>query len=177
VIAALTRLREELGTIGIASLGFLVLTMSFYVVTVRPLEERSRELDSRLESVARRSSTEGLKLVGANTQAAKIAAFYKYFDRNERIEDWLAKIYGIATASGLELRAGEYRLADSRQRIERYQVSLPVSGSYTQICAFMEAALAGIPVLSLDQASFRRKGTDESRVEAEIVLTLHLLRK
>jgi len=54
---------------------------------------------------------------------------------------------------------------------------LPVSGSYTQIRSFLEGALAEIPVLSLDQASFRRKGTNETRIEAEIVLTFHLLHK
>jgi Tfp pilus assembly protein PilO len=119
------------------------------------------------------------RAIGAptNLQAARVADFYRYFDRQQRVDDWLARLHGIATASGLELRAGNYRLAEAQRRIDRYEISLPVSGSYTQIRSFLEGALAEIPVLSLDQASFRRKGTNETRIEAEIVLTLHLLHK
>jgi Tfp pilus assembly protein PilO len=106
-----------------------------------------------------------------------VAAFYKFFERPERMEDWLAKLYGVALASGLEFKTGDYRLSESRQRIDRYQISLPVTGTYTQIRSFLENVLTEIPVLSLDQASFRRKATNEGRIDAEIVLTLHLLRK
>jgi len=173
---ALKRLKNELGLLGLGSLGLLALSAVFSLLVVKPLEARLRALEHE-RYAARQVGSDGLKLVGANLQAARVADFYRYFDRQQRVDDWLARLHGIATASGLELRAGNYRLAESQRRIDRYEISLPVSGSYTQIRSFLEGALAEIPVLSLDQASFRRKGTNESRIEAEIVLTLHLLHR
>jgi hypothetical protein len=108
--------------------------------------------------------------------AYDLAALQRFFDRPEKIDDWLARLYGIATAKSLQLRQADYRLADSRYGIERYQITLPVSGSYAEIRGFLNAALAEIPVLSLDQASFRRKSAAEPRVETELVLTLHARR-
>jgi len=173
---ALKRLKNELGLLGLGSLELLALSAFFSLLIVKPLEARLQALEHERHAARQAVGSDGLKLVGANLQAARVADFYRYFDRQQRVNDWLARLHGIATASGLELRAGNYRLAEAR-RIDRYEINLPVSGSYTQIRSFLEGALAEIPVLSLDQASFRRKGTNEMRIEAEIVLTLHLLHK
>lgn len=177
MISALSQLKQDLGTFGLGSLALIIAVLGFFAVAVKPLEERSGELDRRLEDNARRGAGDALKPASRATHEERVAAFYLFFKRDERIEDWLAKLYGIATAAGLELRTADYRLADSRQRIERYRISLPVSGNYTQVRSFIEAALAEIPVLSLDQATFRRKDANEARIDAELVLTLHLLRK
>ncbi len=174
---ALQGLKNDLGLLGLGSLGLLALSAVFSLLVVKPLEARLGALEHERHSAQQSEGSDGLKLVGASLQAARVADFYRYFDRQQRVDDWLAKLHGIATASGLELRAGNYRLAETQRRIDRYEISLPVSGSYTQIRSFLEGALAEIPVLSLDQASFRRNGTNEARIEAEIVLTLHLLHK
>lgn len=175
--ALLARIRNELGALAIVSLALLATSAAFFIFAVKPLEERAMRLDRQLASTARRSAPEGITRVGAGTPEARITAFYRFFEREENTVEWLAKIYGIAGGAGLELRTAEYRLAETRQRIERYQITLPVAGSYAQIRSFLEGALAEIPVLSLDQVSFRRKSAAEPRVEAEVVLTLHLLRK
>lgn len=175
--AALARIKRDLGLVGIAALALLVLTALFHLAAIKPLESRLQRLDDELNRLPVRATPDGFKRVNSDVREERIAAFYSYFDRREHVDDWLAKLYAVATAAGLELKSGDYRLSESQQRIERYQISLPVTGSYTQIRAFLEAALAEIPVLSLDHAGFRRKAANEGRIEAEIVLTVHLLRK
>lgn len=160
--------------LALAAVALIGATSAFHVLAIWPLEERARMLDSG--STSPPAPRDGVQRVGFAAQDAKIAAFYRYFDRREAAEDWLARLYGMATAAGLELRAGEYRLAEGRQRLERYQLALPVTGSYPQVRGFLEAALAEIPVLSVDQVSFRKASTD-ARVEADLVLTLHLARR
>jgi hypothetical protein len=177
VSGALAKIKGGLGHIGMAALALLALTALFHVFAIKPLESRLQRLEEELIRVPPHPATHGFKRVSTDLGERRIEAFYGYFDRREQADDWLAKLYGIATAAGLELKSADYRLSDSRQRIERYQISLPVTGSYTQIHAFLETALAEIPVLSLDHAGFRRKSAQEGRIEAEIVLTLHLLRK
>lgn len=158
----MTGLARQLGSPGIASLAAIAVTATFYLVAVKPLEQRSVR--------------QGAKAASAPARMGELAGFYRYFDRPEKIDDWLAKLYGIATAKGLQLQQADYRLADSRYGIERYQITLPVSGSYAEVRGFLNTALAEIPVLSLDHASFRRKSASEPRIETELSMTLYVRR-
>jgi hypothetical protein len=168
VKALLVRIKDQLGPLGLCALGALCACAVFVLFVVQPLEQRSAQLEDQLSGKARL-----LKTVG---QPARLGSFYGFFDRDERLEDWLAKLYATATAAGLEFRNAEYRLVESRQRLQRYQITLPMSGSYVQVRTFLEAALIEIPVMSIDQVTFRRKQVGDTRVEVEAVMSLHLLR-
>ena len=172
---ALARLRQQLGYPGLIALVVLAAAGAFHIYIVSPLHQHSVRLDLELERIARAAAPDGISRASAKAPAAQMATFYAFFDREQRIDDWLAKLYATAMAAGLDLRTGDYRLAERRYRMERYRIRFPVTGSYSQIRAFLEAALIEIPVLSVDQASFRRKDANEGRVDAELVLTLHLL--
>lgn len=164
-------LRRHLGTPGLASLVLLAAAFAAQVAQVEPLRERSARLSQEL-----RAAVPARESAPADTAPqAQLAAFYGFFERRESLDVWLAKLYGVASATGLDWRSADYRLAEARHRLERYQISLPVSGSYAQIRKFVERALVEVPVASLDHISFRRKDAAEPRVEAEVVLTLHLL--
>ena len=177
MILGIQRLRDELGVLGFAALGLLGVSTLFHFATVRPLEEKLARLDRALEWAARDPVARYEKTASKQDRPAKLGAYYAFLESDEGKAVWLAKIHSIAAASGIELRTGEYRLADSPGRVERYQVTLPLSGTYTQIWMFLESVLAEIPMLSLDQVSLRRKTVDESRTEAEVCLTLHLLKR
>ncbi|HYX66326.1 MAG TPA: hypothetical protein VE935_19070, partial [Burkholderiales bacterium] len=94
----------------------------------------------------------------------------------EQTTDWLAKLYAIGRATGVELQSARYR-SEQAGRIERYQILLPLSGSYAQMREFLDRALAEIPVLSLDQMTLKRESRRDGAVQAELRLTLHMVRK
>src|SRR5229473_175039 len=127
---ALKRLKNDLGLLGLGSLGLLALSAVFSLLIVKPLEARLQALEHERHAARQAVGSDGLKLVGANLQAARVGDFYRYFDRQQRVDDWLARLPGISTASGLELRAGNYRLAYFFKQKTAYEISLPVSGSY-----------------------------------------------
>jgi hypothetical protein len=174
---ALARLRDEVSMVALAGMVLLVASGVFLLAAVKPLERRAQALEREISVAARRLPGNGMARVGGGTPEARLAAFYRYLDRDTQPVEWLAKIDALARAQGLEPRSAEYRLEDSRQKLSRYHVTLPVSGGYAQIRAFLESALADCPVLSLDQLTMRRRNANDARVDAEIVLTLHLLRK
>jgi hypothetical protein len=60
-------------------------------------------------------------------------------------------------------------------RIQRYEIKLPLRARYAQIRTFVDAALADIPMLSLDDIRFKRERAADSVVEADLRLTLHLV--
>ncbi|MNC99262.1 hypothetical protein D3C83_174870 [compost metagenome] len=76
----------------------------------------------------------------------------------------------------MELRSAAYRTQAAGARLERYEIVLPVSGSYAQVRDFLKRALVEIPVLSLDQVSLKRESRNDARVQAELRLAIHRMR-
>jgi hypothetical protein len=162
-------LRRELGPLGSAALALLAAALAFAAFVVQPLELKSRSLAAR---VARTPAPEGAP---ASAAAEQLGALYQYLGKAEQTTDWLAKLYAIGRATGVELQSASYR-SEQAGRIERYQIVLPVSGSYLQMRQFLDRALAEIPVLSLDQMTLKRESRREGAVQAELHLTLHMVK-
>jgi hypothetical protein len=161
-------LRRELGALGMGALVLLAATLAFVALVVQPLEAKSRSLADR---VARTPASHE----GPSSAAEQLGAVYAYLAKPEQTTDWLAKLYAIGHATGVELQSATYH-GEQAGRIERYQILLPVSGSYAQMRQFLDRALAEIPVLSLDQMTLRRESRRDGAVQAELHLTLHMVK-
>ena len=105
--------------------------------------------------------------------AEKVGAVYQFLEKEEEVTDWLAKLHGIGAATGVQLKSASYRTQGTDARIVRYEILLPVSGSYPQVRDFLKRSLAEIPVLSLDSFSIKR---NEKTLQAELRLTLHMVK-
>jgi len=174
VSALVQRLRAALGAAGLAGLTLLGGGLAFFALVLQPLEERAARLERRLEQLAP-APRPGVLRAGA-APAAQLAAFYAFLERGRDPPEWLARLHALARRSGLQLPAAEYRLHGTGTPLERYEIALPVSGTYAELRAFLESALDEIPVLSLDGVSFTRERADQARVRTELRLTLHLVR-
>lgn len=161
-------LRHEIGSLGMLSLAIVAAALAFSVFVVQPLEAKGRTLAERL------ARTPGGSAAGP-AAPEKLGELYEYLDKPEQTTDWLAKLYAIGHATGVELQSASYR-SEQAGRIERYQILLPVHGSYAQMRDFLDRALAEIPVLSLDQMTLKRETRREGAVQAELKLTLHMVK-
>ena len=162
----LQHLKVDLGPAGLAALALLAATAAFFVLALQPLQQRARALEAALER------PEAAPGQSAPAQAG-VAGLFRFLERKEETTDWLAKLHAIGQASGVEMRSATYRTQPAGARLERYEIVLPVNGSYPQVRDFLKRALAEIPVLSLDQVSLRRESRNDSRVRAELRLALH----
>jgi hypothetical protein len=176
MLRPLNTLLERLGWPGKFALFLLAATAVFFQAAVRPLEAQGERLDRSIERETKQIRSTDSSLIRTASPSAKLAAFYRFFEREEATTDWLAKLYAIAEKSGVNLRMAEYQLVKGPGKLDRYEISLPLTGDYAQVRAFLENALLEIPVLSLDQLSFRRKRTNDLAVETQVRLTLHVLR-
>lgn len=165
----LLRLRSDLGRSGLLALLLLGLAFSFHAFVVKPLQAKNAGMQATL---ARQGPGP------AAPAGQKLAQFYQALGHPETATDWLAKLYAISKATGVEMQSANYKTesADKAGRIERYEIVLPVAGTYSQLRDFLGRALAEIPVLSLDQMSLRRESRTEGEVQAELRLTLHLVK-
>ncbi|MBK8065250.1 MAG: hypothetical protein IPK29_15295 [Betaproteobacteria bacterium] len=169
----LNHLRDRLGVVSLAALALFCVSLLMLVLLVRPLESRLSDQERRIHEQSRANRSQGIRNIDPRTQ---LNSFYGYFNREEDISDWLAKLYGAATASGIDFGAAKYRMTSPGGRLNRYQISIPVSGSHAQIQRFIGGAVADIPVISLDQMTLRRKRAADARLEAELAFTLYLLK-
>ena len=157
------RLSPRLSPLEKAAFALLATALAFSFLVVRPLEERSQLLVSRIQPEA------------AGNADAKVAALYRYLKKEESPTDWLAKLYGIGRATGLDLQSATYT-TQSSGRIERYEIVMPVAGSYQQLRDFLKRATAEIPVLSVDHMTLKRESRKDGALQAELRLTLHMVR-
>jgi hypothetical protein len=169
----LLRLREELGATGMAALALLAFSAIFLALVLKPLEARNAQLAEELERHASRAGAPG---AGAADSSSKLDTFYTYLGRGEEATDWLAKLYGIAKATGIDMQSATYKSQAAGKRLERYEIVLPVTGTYLQVRDFLKRALAEIPVLSLDQMTLKREARNEGEVQAELHMTLHMVK-
>jgi hypothetical protein len=158
-------LRHELGALGTAALVVLAAAGVFFLMVLQPMQQERL----RLEGALSKSPAKG--------GAANLNAFYGFLESKDETTDALAKLYAIGTATGVQLQSGSYQSQKAAGRLERYELALPVSGSYAQIRDFLNRALAEIPALSLDQMTLRRDGRNEATLQAELRLTLHGVKK
>jgi Tfp pilus assembly protein PilO len=143
----------------------------FNLMVLGPLETRNAELQDRVSRQPR-----GAEAGAPGNAADKLAKVYAYLQKDEETTDWLAKLHGIGSATGVQLKSASYRTEKTTGRIVRYEMVLPVAGSYPQIREFLQRALAEIPVMSIDQLTLKRESRDDGAVRAELRLTLHMVK-
>jgi hypothetical protein len=165
----LLRLKTDLGRTGLLALVLLVAAFAFHAAAVRPLQQKNAALALELAQA---------KPAPVERTGARLEKFYDVLERPEVATDWLAKLYAISKATGLEMQSATYRTQAPEKggRVERYEIVLPVEGTYGQLRDFLGRALAEIPVLSLDQLTLKRETRTQGEVQAELRLTLHLVK-
>jgi hypothetical protein len=164
---SLKPVQERIGVTGLAAIALLAVALAFSNLVVKPLKEKSALLQDR---VSRQAPD------GARPSADKVAAVYQFLEKEEQATDWLAKLHGIGAATGVQLKSASYRTQKTDARIVRYEMVLPVAGSYAQIREFLQRSLAEVPVLSVDQLNLKRDGKNANVIQAEMRLTLHMVK-
>jgi len=165
------RLRAEIGFVGVVSLGLIACGLAFQFSVLRPLETRRLSLEHQLTQ----SLVPGRGTQSDASSGLTLPRFYRFFESSDDAPTQLARLHTIGKAAGLDLRSAQYKVDRSGPRILRYEITLPLAGSYSQIRSFLKNALAEIPVLSLDQVNLKKDRPGEGPVLADVRMTLHLL--
>jgi Tfp pilus assembly protein PilO len=168
---------QYLGLPGVLGVGLLVLALAALFSVVMPAQEeleRGRIAQQRAEQTARAQAAGSKK---PQTRAEQLKTFYGAFPAEIAAADVLQSIYDTANQNGVALPHGEYSMAvEEGTRLARYNITLPIVGSYEQIRGFIAAALAAVPALALDHVDFQRQKIGDPQIEAKLRMTLFLTR-
>ena len=169
----LEQFNEQLGWQGVSGVVLLVLAGVFSVLAIDPLEQETGFMYGRLE-VARSKVTMQARTFSLGDRQKELGIFFDSLPVEQDVTDILAKVYGIAEASGVGFKQAEYAMeAKDSSRLE-YKMTFPVQGDYGRIRYFVMRVLAEHSAISLDQINFQRDRINDPILKAEIRLTLFL---
>jgi len=149
---------------------------------VKPMEQRIEAMQHQPQAArnsvrAAAHETLGDDLARPDSPRQQLANFYAFFANDERLADRLARVYSIARAHGLEMKRADYRLNHPAQRkLGRYQMTVPLHGSYPAIRAFVTEVQREMPTLAIERITFQRQQVGDSEVDAQISLIFFVVK-
>ncbi|MES2356524.1 MAG: hypothetical protein V4568_19410 [Pseudomonadota bacterium] len=170
-----TQFVVAVGWPGAAALVVLVLCAAFGFFVLKPLQDHIDTLQRDAETLRSQFKPQLRSEQKSLNPAEQLAAFYRFFPKQNTLSDWMAKLYDAAAQQSLSLEKGEYHLAHDRDaKLTRYDIVLPVKGGYLQLRKFVAQALTDVPNLSLDSITFNRQKIDDPLIDAQLTFTLYL---
>lgn len=106
----------------------------------------------------------------------QLSQIYELFPVNHSttLSEDLEELYSIVQEHNLVIEKASYQLAtDSENQLDRYNILLPVKGSYPQLRLFIAQLLSDMPHLVLETVSFSRTTKEDPVVEAQLQFTLY----
>lgn len=145
----------------------------FHLTALRQL--RQETLVTTASASATQPNFKSLAGEGTNP-TAKLAQFHAFFPGQDAGPDLIAKLYAAAAKQNLLLEQANYRLipAEGPELLSRYEIVLPVKGTYVPLRRFIAQALVDVPNMSLDRIIVGRKNANDATLEAELSFTLYL---
>ena len=84
-------------------------------------------------------------------------------------------MHTLATAHGLQMPSGEYRMEQrADDPLARYQLTLPLQGRYESLRRFLAQLLRELPSAALDDVQIQREESGDGRLTARVRLSIYL---
>jgi len=172
------RLRRAVAALGWAAIGGVALGLfaaGFGVFTVLPLQAEVKGLRERVQRLEAQAGTQARRIEPAQRPDAGLGAFYAQLPPAAQAPEVVRRLHARAREAGLALERGEYRpLPDASGRLLRYQLVLPVKGSYPQVKRFLAQALHDTPGLALDAIGLQRDEGAGAALEVQLRFTVFM---
>jgi hypothetical protein len=109
--------------------------------------------------------------------ATELARFYARFPSQDAFPDALDQLLKTAAQHALLVQQGDYTVTrSSAGRLVRFEVLLPVHGSYPQVRTFLRALARDVPGMALENAQFERRSVADPVLDVKLRLVLFLVR-
>lgn len=169
---------RRLGRPGALGAVLLLVALAWGLLEVWPASRELQQLEARAalarERVAR--VADGIE-VPPRLPGQRLADLQQSLPAQQEATAAIERIYASAAREGIALARGEYALAlDPQTQLARYQILLPVRGSYPQVRRFLGAVRSQLPALVLEDLDLQRKQISETELDGRIRMALYLTR-
>ncbi|WAC00383.1 type 4a pilus biogenesis protein PilO [Pseudomonas putida] len=170
---------RRIGPVGLAGAVVAVLAVALALAGVLPQWQALRELraseadaSAQVERVRR-----GELKIAVKPEQQALDSLRQRLPGQPEASELIERLYRLASAERISLARGEYALGiDPKTQLARYQIVLPVRGSYPQIRGFVRGLLGQLPTLVLEDMELQRKRIGDSELNGRLRMTLYLSR-
>lgn len=183
---------KKLGLFGLLGLVTALGCCLFYVTQILPQQSKIQDLVSQLQLVNanqnsqsnNKKNSEKNNVLAKQVSLADVEKFYATFSGSASLPNTIDLIRENAQKQKLVLTRGDYKLIQTKvtqlansktKQLARYEMVLPVTGSYQQIRSFITQVLYQLPALALGDVQIKRESTLNPLVDARLtfVFLLH----
>jgi len=163
---------------GPAKLGWGLLVVSAVLATAVLSPARHKLQQTEAEVAAQRSAMQhNPQQIQDRSPEAMLAAFYRFLPPEATLLEQVAQVLEVAEDNGIEADKIEYAvLPDASSKLRRYQMTMPVRGTYPNTRYFMIDLLNQMPAVAISELGFRREDAHGEQVESRLRLTFFLRR-
>lgn len=167
---------RQLGWQGLTGIALLLACLAFGLGVALPETGRQDQLMQDLEKLHEKIPQRKDAWIDRSPQAS-LHTFYEFLPEEKEALSQFGVLLYMAGANGLEPEKAVYKTDHHKYAsFSRYQVSLPVRGTYVDIRTFINQALNALPNLALNEISLVRQDTASDEVEASLRFTLFVRR-
>jgi hypothetical protein len=171
---------RQLGWQGLAGIFLLLACLASGLGLAVPEKERLNQLTLEVEKLRKEVPQYKSKHKGKwadHSPQASLKNFYEFLPKENDTTSQLSILLYLASANDLVPDKVAYKLTHHKQApFSRYQINLPVRGTYVEIRTFINQAFNALPSLALNEISFVRQDINHDEVEANLRFTLFLRR-
>ena len=170
----LQRAVHAMGWLSIGGMALAIFAAGFFLSNVVPLQAKATALRDRVQRLEAQTGNQA-PIIEAGRPDALLAAFYEQLPPVEQAREVVRRLHAQARDAGLVLERGEYRpLPDPSGRLMRYEVVLPVKGSYPRVKRFLSQAMQDTPGLALDAISLQRDRGGSQELAVQLRFTVFM---
>lgn len=145
----------------------------WYLAAIAPARAR---LEQVRHAAAQRQAT-AVPGAAAGGPASELANFYARFPSQDAFPDALDGLLKTAAQHALTVQQGDYTVTRAPAgKLVRFEVMLPLRGSYPQVRTFLNALAHDVPGMALENAQFERRDVAEPVLDVKLRLVLFLVR-
>lgn len=168
---------RSIGTSGLIGGLLLVASLAANLGVLQPARD---DVDALQQQLAIAAPAVSSRPAGGESRVAtpeeSLSRFYRSLPATADLTDVLERVHLAAAASGLLLKSGDYRLQQQDQEgaLARYEMALPLSGTYAQLRSFVGEVLSALPTAALEDVSIRRETIGQARSESVLRLVVFI---
>jgi hypothetical protein len=171
--SALQRAVEQLGLAGVIGVGLLLFAAMYALNATMPAIDRVATLERELASASGSGAEPAQRAGGID---GELASFYGFFQPANSVSEVLAQVSAAAARSGVAFESAEYRLVrDAGVRLARYELTLPLRGTYAQVRSFVGTLLDELPQAALEDVAVKRDSVSSPGLEARLRLSIYMV--
>jgi hypothetical protein len=160
-----------------AVIGFAMVSASLPVFWFADaMSQEAGQLQEKLRAQRARAQSQPLP-VGPTDASLALDEFRQVLPDTETSLKTVGLLHSSAATHNVQLVSGEYRLVrDGDEGLQRYQITLPASGTYPAIRAWLADGVNAYPTLAIDEVTFARKSAESPLVEARVRWSFYFAR-